>query len=90
MRKKNIAVHIIAEIGSASFYRAAVNGLTMSESVPRVLPERHRSDSWFILRDSLECALLGYRITPKGQRSQDPSLRVLLLKNKSLEEDDHG
>jgi len=28
-------VHIIAEIWSASFYQAAVNGLTMSESVPR-------------------------------------------------------
>jgi len=29
------SVHIVAEIWSASFYRTAVNGPTMSESVPR-------------------------------------------------------
>ncbi len=35
--ENKISVHIVAEIWSASFYQAAVNSLTMSESVPRAL-----------------------------------------------------
>ena len=43
------SVHIIAEIWSASFYQATVNGLTMSESVPRAF-----SPSGTDLMESLE------------------------------------
>jgi len=41
-----IGVHITAVIWSASFYQAAVNSLTMSESVPRAidLSEWYRFD----------------------------------------------